>query len=275
MIKRVGVIGLGKMGMPMTRHLLAQGHEVTAFDLQPDAIARAVKLGAKPGQSPRTVAAASELVIVVVGFDNEVMDVVFGPDGVLAGAQRHAVIAVASTVLPETVKKIAAQADELGQGIAVLDIPLCRGEPAAVDGKLLMLAGGDAAVFERCRAVFSAFANDIFLVGALGAGQVGKLVNNLLLWTCICGNYEGLKLAERMGVDAEVLRKALVKSSANNWALETWQQVRPMPWAEKDMAIVMQEADRLRVPLPLAGIVREVIKAIKIEKGDPIPVARK
>jgi 3-hydroxyisobutyrate dehydrogenase-like beta-hydroxyacid dehydrogenase len=275
MIKRVGVIGLGKMGMPMTRHLLAKGHEVTAFDVQSEAIEHAVRLGAKRAQSPRAVAAASELVIVVVGFDNEVMDVVIGDDGVLAGAQPKAVIAVASTVLPDTVKKIGAQADKLGNGLSVLDIPLCRGEPAAAEGKLLILAGGDATAFERCRPAFSSFATDIFLIGDLGAGQVGKLVNNLLLWTCICGNYEGLKLAQRMGIDAEVLRAALVKSSANNWALETWQQVRPMPWAEKDMAIVMQEADRVRLPLPLAGIVREVIKAIKIEKGDPIPVARK
>ena len=121
MIKRVGVIGLGKMGMPMTRHLLAKGHEVTAFDLRPEAVERAVKLGAKPGQSPRAVAAESELVIVVVGFDNEVMDVVFGKDGVLAGAEPNAVIAVASTVLPETVKKIGAHADELGHGLSVLD----------------------------------------------------------------------------------------------------------------------------------------------------------
>jgi len=275
MVKRVGVIGLGKMGIPMTRHLLAKGHTVAAFDLRPEAVERAAKLGGKPGQSPRAVAAESELVIVVVGFDNEVMDVTFGKDGVLAGAKPNSVIEVASTVLPETVKQIGARAGAAGHGVSVLDIPLCRGEPAAEDGKLLMLAGGDAAVFERCRPTFSAFANDIFLLGGLGAGQVGKLVNNLLLWTCICGNYEGLKLAQRMGVDAEVLRNALVKSSASNWALQTWQQVRPMPWAEKDMAIVMQEADRLRLPLPLAGIVREVIKAIKIEKGDPIPVARK
>src|SRR5436190_12695713 len=246
MIKRVGVIGLGKMGMPMTRHLLAKGHEVTAFDLQSDAVERAVKLGARPGQGPRAVAAASELVIVVVGFDNEVMDVVSGEDGVLAGARPNAVIAVASTVLPETIRQIGVRADKLRRGLSVLDVPLCRGEPAAEEGKLLMLAGGDGAAFERCRSAFSAFANDIFLLGGLGAGQVGKLVNNLLLWTCICGNYEGLKLAQSLGVDPETLRKALVKSSANNWALETWQQVRPMPWAEKDMAIVMQEADRLR-----------------------------
>lgn len=275
MIKRIGVIGLGKMGIPITRHLLAKSYEVAGFDVQSEAVDRAAKLGAKRGQSPRMVAAASELVIIVVGFDNEVLEVVGGDDGVLAGAKDNTVIAVASTVLPETMQKIAAWAEETAKPLSVLDTPLCRGEPAAEQGKLLMLVGGDASVFERCRPVFSAFADDIFHIGGLGNGQVAKLINNLLLWTCICGNYEAFKLAARMGVDAEVLRQALMKSSANNWALETWQQVRPMPWAEKDMAIVMQEADRVRLPLPLAGIVREVIKAIKIEKGDPVPAARK
>jgi 3-hydroxyisobutyrate dehydrogenase-like beta-hydroxyacid dehydrogenase len=274
MINRVGVIGLGKMGLPMTRHLLAKGHQVSAFDVDRGAVSRAAQLGAKACAMPRDVAAASELVIIVVGFDHEVMQVVYGDDGVLAGAGADAVIAVASTVLPETVRKIAADARRRGPRLAVLDMPLCRGEAAADTGNLLVLAGGDAATFERCRTALTAFASDSFLIGEVGAGQVGKLVNNLLLWTCICGNYEALKLAERLGVDGEVLRKALVKSSANNWALETWQQARPMPWAEKDMAIVMQQADSVRLPLPLAGVVREVIKAIKIEKGERTPVAR-
>lgn len=275
MIKQVGVIGLGKMGLPMARHLIAKGCEVAVFDVAPAAVDAAVKLGARPCATARELAEQSELILVVVGFDNEVLDVLRGADGVFAGARPNAIIAVASTVLPDTMKTIAAEADKLAKNISVLDIPMCRGEPAAEAGKILILAGGDEASFARCRETLSAFAGDIFRVGGLGAGQVGKMINNLLLWACVCGNYEGLKLAAKLGVDTETLRQALLKSSASNWALETWLLPRPMPWAEKDMAIVMQEADNARLPMPLSGVIREVVKAIKIEKGAPTPVARK
>jgi 3-hydroxyisobutyrate dehydrogenase-like beta-hydroxyacid dehydrogenase len=275
MVKQVGVIGLGKMGLPITRHLITKGFEVAVFDVQRSAVDAALRLGAKSCVTPREVAAASDVVLIIVGFDNEVFDVLRGEEGVFAGARENSIIAVASTVLPDTMKTVAAEADALGKNVAVLDIPMCRGEPAAEAGKILVLAGGEEAAFARCKDVLAAFADDIFLVGGLGAGQVGKMVNNLLLWACVCGNYEGLKLATTLGVDSEKLRPALLKSSASNWALETWLQPRPMPWAEKDMAIVLQEADNARLPMPLSGVIREVVKAIKIEKGAPMPKARK
>jgi 3-hydroxyisobutyrate dehydrogenase-like beta-hydroxyacid dehydrogenase len=275
MIKRVGVIGLGKMGHPMVRHLLRTGHAVAAYDIEPQAVEKALELGAKGCANPRELAAQSELTIIVVGFDNEVLDVLGGGNGVLAGASPNAVIAVASTVYPETMKNIAADAEKLGKGISVLDIPLCRGEPAAEAGKLLMLVGGDEPVLARCRPAFSSFADDIFLLGGHGAGQIGKMINNLLLWASVCANHEGLKLAAALGVEPERLRQALLKSSGRNWALETWVQARPMPWAEKDMAIVMHAADAARLSLPLAGVIREVIKAVKRELGAATSVARK
>jgi 3-hydroxyisobutyrate dehydrogenase-like beta-hydroxyacid dehydrogenase len=275
MIKRVGVIGLGKMGQPMARHLLAKGHAVAGYDVEPQAVAKAGGLGAETCASPREVAARSELVIIVVGFDNEVLDVLAGANGVLAGVQPDSVIAVASTVYPETMKQIAADAEKLGKSVSVLDVPLCRGEPAAEAGKLLMLVGGEEAVLTRCRPAFASFADDIFLLGGHGAGQVGKMINNLLLWASVCANHEGLKLAAALGVEPERLRQALLKSSGRNWALETWVQARPMPWAEKDMAIVMHEADAARLSLPLSGLIREVIKTVKRELGATTPVARK
>jgi 3-hydroxyisobutyrate dehydrogenase-like beta-hydroxyacid dehydrogenase len=275
MIKRVGVIGLGKMGLPIVRHLLARNHAVAAYDVDPQAVAKATALGATGCASSREAAMRSELVIIVVGFDNEVRDVLAGGDGVFAGAASGAVIAVASTVYPETMQTIAADADKQSKDLAVLDIPLCRGEPAAEAGKLLMLVGGDAGVLERCRPAFACFADDIFLLGGHGAGQVGKMINNLLLWASVCANHEGLKLAAALGVEPETLREALLKSSGRNWALETWVQARPMPWAEKDMAIVMHEADNARLSLPLSGVIREVIKSVKRELGAATPVARK
>lgn len=275
MIKDVGVIGLGKMGQPIVRHLVAKGFAVTGCDVRAEAVAAAERRGARAAASPRAVAEASDLVIVLVGFENEVMTVLQGADGVLAGARRGAVIAIASTVKPLAMPKIVALVEAARRDLVVLDTPVCRGEPAAEAGQLLLLAGGDAAAFERCRPAFSSFADALYLLGESGAGQVGKMINNMILWACVCGNYEGLKLARMLGADVDLLVEALTKSSANNYALETWHDPRPMPWAEKDMAIVMEEAEMARLPLPLSGVIREVVKQIKNEKGAPVPVARK
>jgi 3-hydroxyisobutyrate dehydrogenase-like beta-hydroxyacid dehydrogenase len=272
-ITSVGVIGLGQMGLPMTRHLLSGGFSVVAYDVNEKAIAAAIAEGAAAAATPAAVASECELVIVVVGFDSQVIKAVTGEDGLLAGARPGMIIAVASTVSPGTMKDLAA-ADGAG-AVHFVDAPLCRGAKAAEDGKLLVMGGGDEAIFEPCRPAFSTFADAIFHLGGVGAGQVGKMVNNLLLWASISIDIEGLKLGRALGVDEEILRQALLQSSGNNWALQNkiWEQ--PMPWAEKDMTIVLKEADDLRIALPLSGTVREVIKGIKIELGSPTPAIPK
>ncbi len=272
-ITSVGVIGLGEMGLPMTRHLLSGGFSVVTYDVNEKAIAAATSEGASTAASPAAVAKQCDLVIVVVGFDSQVIKAVTGEDGLLAGARPGMIIAVASTVSPGTMKDLAA-ADGAG-AIHFIDAPLCRGAKAAQDGKLLLMGGGDEAVFEACRPAFSTFADAIFHLGGVGSGQVGKMVNNLLLWASISIDIEGLKLGSALGVDEEILRQALLQSSGNNWALQNkiWEQ--PMPWAEKDMTIVLKEADDLRIALPLSGTVREVIKGIKIELSSPTPTIPK
>jgi 3-hydroxyisobutyrate dehydrogenase-like beta-hydroxyacid dehydrogenase len=136
------------------------------------------------------------------------------------------------------------------------------------------MAGGDARAFEACRPALASFASTIFHLGDLGAGQVGKMVNNMILWSCISANFEGFKLAQAMGVDLERLRTALIESSASNWAMQTRIDTFPMPWAEKDMRIVLSEADHLRLSVPLCGVVTEVVKTVKRERGWPMPEQR-
>jgi 3-hydroxyisobutyrate dehydrogenase-like beta-hydroxyacid dehydrogenase len=265
-IKRVGLIGLGKMGLPMGRLLHQRGFTVSGYDVALAAIKAAAAAGIRPVNSPKAVAAASDLVIVAVGFDAEVEAVLFGDNGVLAGAGDGSVIAIASTIAPHSMQGIAARLKDR-PGIALLDIPLCRGEGAAQEGKLLIMGGGDKAAFDACRAAFAAFADAVFHLGPVGAGQVGKMVNNLILWACISANEEGFKLAHTLGVEREILRAALLDSSASNWSLATRPEEKPMPWAEKDMTIVLKEADAARLSLPLCGVVKEVIKAVKIERN--------
>jgi 3-hydroxyisobutyrate dehydrogenase-like beta-hydroxyacid dehydrogenase len=268
-IETVGLIGLGKMGNPMARHLIARGFKVVGCDPVAEASAAARALGVRIVASPREAALAAGLVIIVVGFESEVEAVVFGKDGILAGAQAGTVVALASTVAPRYAKRLAARLGE--RNATLLDIPLARGEPAAEAGKLLIYGAGDAAAFEACRPAFAAFASDIFHLGAAGAGQVGKMVNNLLLWACTAANDEALRLGQALGVEPERLREALLHGSGTNWSLESGAGDRPMPWAEKDMGIVLDEADLARLSLPLAGTVKEVIKGLKIRKGYGMP----
>jgi 3-hydroxyisobutyrate dehydrogenase-like beta-hydroxyacid dehydrogenase len=257
------MLGLGKMGAPMAKHLLARGFEVCGFD--PAAKAP----GVTPLGSPAEVARSSELVIVVVGFDREVEEGLFGRDGVVAGAKPGLIVAVGSTIAPKYAKHLA---DRLSsRSLIYVDAPLARGEAAAVAGKLLIFGGGDEAAFERCKPAFAAFATDVFHLGPAGAGQTAKMVNNLILWACTSANDEGLRLAEALGVDGEKLRAALHHSSAQNWSMDQRAELSGMPWAEKDMSIVLHEADLARLALPLSGTIKETIKALKIRLGYGLP----
>jgi len=268
-IRRVGMVGLGKMGRPMARHLRKAGFAVTGCDVSAAACKQAEGEGIKVAASPKAVAAESDFVIVVVGFDSEAEAVVLDTDGIASAARAGLIVGIASTVAPRTMQKIAAKLE--GSGIVLLDMPITRGEPAAEAGKMLTMVGGDVAAFEAVKPALQSFASSIYHVGDLGAGQVGKMVNNLILWACISANHEGLKLAEKLGADPERLRTALIDSSASNWALQTRIEEQPMPWAEKDMRIVLSEADRLRISVPLCGVVTEVVKTVKFERGWPTP----
>jgi 3-hydroxyisobutyrate dehydrogenase len=268
-IRTVGLLGLGKMGAPMAKHIGAKGYAVVGYDPVPDACTQAQAYGAKIARSPREVAQASDLVIVVVGFDSEVEQAVFGADGIVAGAKRGLVVALGSTVAPRYARRLSERLAE--QGVVLLDIPLARGEAAALKGELLIYGAGDEAAFEACRPVFGAFASHVFHLGPAGAGQVGKMVNNLILWACIAANDEGLRLGGALGVDPKRLTEALHHGSAQNWAMDTQAERSGMPWAEKDMSIVLHEADAARLSLPLCGTVKEAIKGLKIRLGLGMP----
>ena len=192
-----------------------------------------------------------------------------GADGIAAAARPGLIVGIASTVAPRTMQS--SQPSLPAPASTLLDMPITRGEPAAEAGKLLTMVGGDAAAFEACKPALQTFASSIYHVGELGAGQVGKMVNNLILWSCISANHEGLQLAKKLGVDPERLRTALLDTSASNWAMKTRPEEQPMPWAEKDMRIVLTEADRLRLSVPLCGVVTEVVKSVKFERGWPTP----
>ncbi len=266
-IRSVGIVGLGSMGRPIARHIARRGFQTAGYEIDGARAQRAASEGIALAASAAELASVSDLVIVLVGFDAEVEAVILGEGGVLSRIRPGSIIAVCSTVAPQTMKALAVSVQR--EDVHLVDAPLTRGEEGAESGQLLVMAGGDSLAVERCRPVFSAFADPVCHLGALGAGQVGKLVNNLILWSCMSANYEGLKLASALGVEPEALRSVLVQSSASNSSLQTRADEKPVPWAEKDMTIVLKEADRARLSLPLCGVVKEVIKGFKIERGLP------
>src|SRR3954462_8899478 len=268
-IRKVGMLGLGKMGAPMAGHLIAKGYAVAGYDPVDAARRAAASLGVVVCDSARDVARDSAVVFIVVGFDHEVEAVMFGAGGVMEAARPGLIVAIGSTVAPRYAKRVAERAAE--RGVVVLDAPLARGEAAAKAGKLLVFGGGDEAAFAACREGFGAFASDIFHLGPAGAGQVGKMVNNLTLWACTSASDEGLRLGEALGVSADQLRAALRAGSGQNWAMDNRADLSGMPWAEKDMSIVLHESDPARLALPLCGTVKETIKDLKIRMGLGLP----
>jgi len=265
-IRSIGVVGLGKMGAPISRHLLRSGFQVHGFDIDEGANGTARAAGVQVSESPAELASKCDLIIILTAYERQAMEVVLGTEGVAAGARTGTIIGIGATIAPQAMRLIADQLQ--GRGLVALDMPICRGERAADAGKLLITGGGDRKAFEQCRPAFAAFADAVHYLGPAGSGQVGKMVNNLILWACISANHEGMNLGEKLGVDREAMRAMLLDSSAANWALETRVAELAMPWAEKDMMIVLDEADQARMSLPLAGVIKEVIKGIKIERGD-------
>lgn len=267
--KRIGILGLGAMGRPMARHLIAKGFIVAGYDVAAEACERVAALGATIAATPRDLAAQSDAVLIVVGFDAQVERAIFGADGIRDAARPGLIVGMGSTVAPSFARDVAHRLE--GSGIVLIDMALTRGEPFAEAGTMLVLGGGDAAAFAACQPVLRSFASDIFHLGSFGAGQVGKMVNNSILWACMMANDEGLRLGEKLGIDAETLRNALTHSSAENFSLSARADERPTPWAEKDMRIVLQEAASTGIDMPLSILVKERIADFKRRKGYPTP----
>jgi 3-hydroxyisobutyrate dehydrogenase-like beta-hydroxyacid dehydrogenase len=265
--ERVGIIGVGRMGLAMAKHLIKHGYQLTACDINPESLDKAREAGAAVAKTPAEVGRTSTFVILGVGYDEEVNEVVLGPDGVLSTLAAGSVIAVSSTVAPETVKALDAKARV--KGIDILDAPICRGRWFADAGKLLALFGGRPEVVERGRPIYATFSSDIAHLGAVGHGQVGKAMNNLLLWVNAIGLIEAGRIAETTGIDLPKLRAALLMSSGRSAALEDWEQVS-FTWALKDMQIVSRMADQAGLALPITGAVKELVKeARRIKATNP------
>jgi len=247
-ISTIGVVGWGRMGGAMGTHALRRGWSVTAFDPSTEAAALAAEVGASVATSPAAVAAASDLVLLVVVDDEQVRRAVVGSEGALQAARPGTLLAVCASVRPDTCIDLAKTAAE--QGVHLLDVALVGGERGAETGALKLMCGGRAEVVDACLPAFSSFAIDVCHVGDVGAGQIAKTANNLLLWACVRANYEALTLAKRLGVQPGKLRSFLNVGSGANRPLAEWGAQR-LRWPEKDLRVALALAEEAGVDVPL------------------------
>jgi 3-hydroxyisobutyrate dehydrogenase-like beta-hydroxyacid dehydrogenase len=263
-IHRVGVVGLGRMGLPMARHLRRAGFAVAGFDR--DTVRRRLldESGGSARTSLRELAADCELILVMVADDAQVLEVCTGPDGIVQHAGPGAVVVISSTVTPSTCRQVGALA--AARQIGVLDAPVARGQRAAEEGTLTVFVGGDPALAARCRPVFEAFAREIEHVGdEVGSGQVAKLANNLILWAGVVAVHEALALAEGLGVSPVRLRDALRHGSADGYALRELHLVN-LTWPHKDIEQALEVAAQAGRELPLTERVGTLIRSLTREE---------
>ena len=256
----VGVLGAGRMGLPIVGHLVRAGFPAAVYDPGPDRRDLIEGRGGRFTASAAEVAGASTVILVCVGYEEQVDALLTGPDGLLRRMKPETVVAVLSTVAPDRVIELERAARPFG--VHLVDATVCRGGDAADRGELLSFVGGPPGVIERITPVLRSYSSDVVRTGDVGSAQVAKAVNNLILWACLVADHEGLALAERYGVDTAALRTALLGSSAANTALANWGH-QTMAWAGDDMKIVAEMAARAGIALPQAGVNREICRALK------------
>lgn len=261
----VGVLGAGRMGLPIVGHLVAKGFDVLVHDVDETKESAVTERGARFVRTREEIARECATVLVCVGYEEQLRETMLGDDGMLGSLREGAVVAVLSTVSPEGMTELAEAASK--HGVDVVDAPVCRGSWAADAGELLSLLGGTEAAVAKFSEVAAAYSADIVRTGDIGAGQVAKAVNNLILWACLVADHEGLALAQRYNVDIDLLRKALAMSSAANHALDNWNN-QTMAWAEDDMKIVSEMAVNAGIGLPQAAVNREICRVLKPRRYD-------
>jgi 3-hydroxyisobutyrate dehydrogenase-like beta-hydroxyacid dehydrogenase len=257
---RVGVLGAGRMGLPIIGHLVRAGFEVVVYDPDPAKQEPVRSSGASSASRSRDLAERCGTILTCVGYEEQLNEIMLGDAGMISQLPMGALVAVLSTVSPAGMRRL----QQAGQprGIDVVDAPVCRGRQAADAGQLLSLLGGTEAATKKFTVVARAYSSDVVRLGDIGSGQVGKAVNNLILWACLVADHEGLALAQRFGVDIAELRLALQVSSADNHALGNWGN-QTMAWAEDDMKIVQEMAAEAGVSLPQAALNREISRALR------------
>lgn len=270
---RVGFIGLGTMGRPMARNLLQAGFPLTIYARRPEVAAEFESLGAQRAESPRAVAGQSDVVLSIVTADPQVKEVYLGLHGVCAGMRDGCLAIDLSTIAPATARELAAAVSQ--RGAEFLDAPVSGGPNGAAAASLAIMVGGSAAAYERCLPVLRALGKHLFHVGPSGAGQVVKLVNQLIGGALMTLIGEGLAIARAAEVDLQQLADVVAVSSGASALFQA--RVKPFLLADsfpplfttelmrKDLQLALELARTVGVATPVAAAAQEVYDAALAE----------
>ena len=271
---RVGWIGTGVMGAAMAGRLLDAGYSLTVHNRSPEKLEPLLKRGAEAAANPRVVAAASDVTITMVGFPEDVRQVVLGGDGALAGASRGTILVDMTTSAPALAVEIAAAADR--QGVFSLDAPVSGGDVGATSGALSIMCGGPREAFDALAPLFAVLGKTVVLQGGSGAGQHAKMVNQTLIASNMVGVCEALVYAAAAGLDLGTVLKSVSGGAAGSWSLSNLaprmlaNDFAPGFYVEhflKDLGLALAEADRMKLCLPGLALAKQLYNAIAAADG--------
>jgi 3-hydroxyisobutyrate dehydrogenase len=260
---KLAFLGLGVMGYPMAGHLQKAGHSVTVYNRNAEKSAKWVATyGGTSAATPREAAADADIVMMCVGNDNDVRSVIYGADGALAGLAVGAVLVDHTTASADVAREVYAEATKAGKHF--IDAPVSGGQAGAENGKLTVMCGGDLAAFDRVKDVLALYAKAVTLMGASGAGQLTKMVNQICIAGLVQGLSEGLAFAQKAGIDAKLVLDVIGKGAAQSWQMDNRGTTMvdgkfdfgfAVDWMRKDLGICLEEAKRNGARLPVTALV--------------------
>lgn len=272
---KVGFIGLGIMGKPMSKNLLKAGYELVVIGRNPAVTEEFIDLGATIVTTPREVVEISDIVITMLPNSPEVKEVVLGGNGLFEGASEGKVLIDMSSIAPLVSREVASKLKE--KGMEMLDAPVSGGEPKAIDGTLAVMVGGKKDVFDRYYDVMKAMAGSVVYVGEIGAGNIAKLANQTIVAINIAAVSEALVLAQKSGVNPELVYQAIRGGLAGSTVLDAKAPLMMdrnfdpgfrIHLHMKDLNNVLDTSHEVGVPLPLTASVFEMMKALKVDGYD-------
>ncbi|WP_095833289.1 2-hydroxy-3-oxopropionate reductase [Brenneria goodwinii] len=269
---KIGFIGLGIMGKPMSKNLLKAGYSLVVMDRNTEAVAEVVAAGATSADSPKLVAEQCDIIITMLPNSPHVKEVVLGDNGVIDGARAGSVVIDMSSIAPLASREIAAAL--AGKNIGMLDAPVSGGEPKAIDGTLSVMVGGDKALFDRSVDIMKAMAGSVVHTGDIGAGNVTKLANQVIVALNIAAMSEALVLATKAGVNPELVYQAIRGGLAGSTVLDAKapmvldRNFKPgfrIDLHIKDLANALDTSHGVGAQLPLTAAVMEMMQALKAD----------
>ena len=260
---KIAFLGLGVMGAPMARHLAGAGHAMTVYNrTAAKAEAWVAAHGGHGAATPAEAALAADIVLTCVGNDDDLRAVVLGPDGALAAMRPGALFIDHTTVSAEIARETAAAGE--GRGVHVLDAPVSGGQAGAEKGQLTIMCGGTPAAFGAAEPVLAAYAKRVGHMGAAGSGQLTKMVNQIAIAGVLQGLAEALAFARAAGLDSDAVVDVIAKGAAQSWQMDNRAATMArgefdfgfaVDWMRKDLGLVLGEATRAGLDLPLTTLV--------------------